>query len=432
MSAPNLGKWTLAAAGAVALAWALRVSPPSSWPGGATVVIPWICLVALAEFLSVSIPRTGVRMVLTPAMEFAALLLLGPAPAALASALGRASAGLMRRRPIAEPLSSAGEGILVVSAAGFALGAASLGTGLNATLLAGAFVTAWVARAALSACSSLLSQGRTAWTTIHSRLPRELLHDLLVLPYGLVLAMVDASAAILVAVYGLLPSLFISLASRRQEPLPDGQLETVKVLMAAIDAFDPYTRGHSNRAARRTVRIARRLAVPDAELREIELGALLHDIGRTAIHLDILQSHRPLDLRERAVINTHPTVGFQIVQGLPGLERAAEIVQAHHEQPDGRGYPRGLRGDRIPVGARIIMVVAAFDAMTSDRPYRRGLAAQEAYAELRRHAGTQFFPDVVEALIELHQSGELDRDLDELASAETSTPDTPKLAATGS
>ncbi len=432
MPTPNLGKWTLAAAGAVALALTIMNAPPATWSGGATIVIPWICLVALAEFLAVAIPRTGVRMVLTPAMEFAALLLLGPAPAACATAIGRAAACAMKRRPLSEALSSAGEGILVVSATGFALGTSSTGGGLNATTLAGAFVTAWVARAALASCATLLSQGRGAWATIHSRLPRELLHDLLILPYGLVLAMVDASAAILVAVYGLLPSLFISLASRRHEPVADGQIQTVRVLMAAIDAFDPYTRGHSNRAARRSVRIARRLGVVEAELRDIELGALLHDIGRTAIHLDILQSHRPLDLRERAVINTHPTVGFQIVQGLPGLERVAEIVQAHHEQPDGRGYPCGLRGDRIPVGARIIMAVAAFDAMTSDRPYRRGLPASEAYQELRRNAGTQFFPEVVEALIELHESGDLDRDLDELASSEGSAPEIPALAVTGS
>ena len=95
MSVPNLGKWTLAAAGTVALVWALRVSPPNSWTGGATVVIPWICLVALAEFLAISIPRTGVRMVLTPAMEFAALLLLGPAPAG--------AGGIHRRLPMYAP-----------------------------------------------------------------------------------------------------------------------------------------------------------------------------------------------------------------------------------------------------------------------------------------------------------------------------------------
>jgi hypothetical protein len=95
------------------------------------------------------------------------------------------------------------------------------------------------------------------------------------------------------------------------------------------------------------------------------------------------------------------------LKGLKFLEAAAEIVYCHHEQPDGKGYPRGLTEKQIPMGSRIIMVVDAFDAMTSDRPYRRGLPSEVAYEELRRHSGTQFFGDVVEALIELHHSGSL-------------------------
>ena len=112
-------------------------------------------------------------------------------------------------------------------------------------------------------------------------------------------------------------------------------------------------------------------------------------------------------------MQTHPTVGYEIVRTLPFMQAAAEIVYAHHEQPDGRGYPRGLRGHEIPIGSRIIMVAAAFDAMTRERPYRHGLSAANAYDELRRHAGAQFFRDVVEAFITLHESGELDQEIDE-------------------
>jgi hypothetical protein len=114
-------------------------------------------------------------------------------------------------------------------------------------------------------------------------------------------------------------------------------------------------------------------------------------------------------------MRTHPKVGHDILKSLHFLEGAAEIVYCHHEQPDRKGYPRGLSPDRIPMGSRIIMVVDAFDALTSDRPYRQGLPATTAYEELRRHAGTQFFQEVVEALIELHASGSL---LDEIDLAE--------------
>jgi HD-GYP domain-containing protein (c-di-GMP phosphodiesterase class II) len=195
----------------------------------------------------------------------------------------------------------------------------------------------------------------------------------------------------------------------------DPQLETVRLLMSAIDAFDPFTRGHSARIARSCVRVAGHLGLPADEIPQIEYAALLHDIGRTAIHLDILTRAGTLSGEEREVLHTHPTIGREIINRIPGLEQAAATVHAHHEQPDGRGYPQGLKGDSIPIGSRIIMVAAAFDAMTRERPYRRGLTAEAAYLELRRHAGTQFFGDVVEAYVTLHASGALEPGPEEIA-----------------
>jgi HD-GYP domain-containing protein (c-di-GMP phosphodiesterase class II) len=155
---------------------------------------------------------------------------------------------------------------------------------------------------------------------------------------------------------------------------------------------------------------------------QIEYAALLHDIGRTAIHLDIFTRPGTLSGEEREVLHTHPTIGRDIINRIPGLETAAAIVHAHHEQPDGRGYPQGLKGNSIPVGSRIIMVAAAFDAMTRERPYRRGLTPEAAYEELRRHVGTQFFGDVVEAYITLHTSGAL-AEPEEIADESQATSD---------
>lgn len=184
-------------------------------------------------------------------------------------------------------------------------------------------------------------------------------------------------------------------------------LQTVRALTAVLDAADPLTRGRSLRISRYAVRVARELGVPESDMVDVELGALLHDLGRSAILNDVVQSPRPLDAGERAVVQTHPTIGRDILKDIPGLEAAADIVWTHHERPDGAGYPRGLAADQIPIGARVIMVCAAYDAMTQDRPYRRGLSSRAACEELRRCAGQQFFPDVVNAFVQLHDSGRL-------------------------
>jgi HD-GYP domain-containing protein (c-di-GMP phosphodiesterase class II) len=184
-------------------------------------------------------------------------------------------------------------------------------------------------------------------------------------------------------------------------------LLTVRALTSVLDAADPLTRGRSLRISRYAVRVARELGVPESDMVDLELGALLHDLGRSAILNDVVQSPRPLDAGERAVVQTHPTIGRDLLKDIPGLEAAAEIVWTHHERPDGAGYPRGLAADQIPIGARVIMVCAAYDAMTQDRPYRRGLSSRAACEELRRCAGQQFFPDVVNAFVQLHDSGRL-------------------------
>jgi len=184
-------------------------------------------------------------------------------------------------------------------------------------------------------------------------------------------------------------------------------LLTVRALMSVLDAADPFSRGRSLRVSRYAVRTAREMGVPDSEWTDIELGALLHDLGRTALLSDVTTSPRPLDTGERAIVQAHPAIGWEMLRAIPGLEAAAEIVWTHHERPDGAGYPRGLAGEQVPVGARIVMVCAAYDAMIEDRPYRRGLAPRAACAELRRNSGTQFFAGVVDAFVRLHDDGRL-------------------------
>ncbi len=197
-------------------------------------------------------------------------------------------------------------------------------------------------------------------------------------------------------------------------PVPGdrGFRDTVLRMAAVIDGSDPFSRGRSYRISRYCLAVGRELGLSQAQLRDLELAALLHDIGRSAIHHDVLRKPGRLSEEEREAVRTHPEVGFELVRDIPGLEGAAEIIRAHHEQPDGRGYPRGLRGREIPVGSRILMLAAAYEAMVRERPYRRGLSVDEALKELRDHAGTMFFPEVVDAFLRLHRSGGLLGDVD--------------------
>ena len=168
-------------------------------------------------------------------------------------------------------------------------------------------------------------------------------------------------------------------------------------LARAVDARDVYTGSHSQRVADLAARTARRLGLPDEEVELTRLAASLHDLGKLAIPEEILRKPGPLTEPERMVLERHPQIGFRMLESL-GVDPVADWVLHHHERWDGSGYPDGLPGDRIPLGARIIFVADAYDAMTSERVYRRRVAPQRAIAELERCAGSQFDPEIVSAL----------------------------------
>jgi diguanylate cyclase (GGDEF)-like protein/putative nucleotidyltransferase with HDIG domain len=170
-------------------------------------------------------------------------------------------------------------------------------------------------------------------------------------------------------------------------------------LARAVDARDVYTGSHSQRVAELAARTARRLGLPDEEVELTRLAASLHDLGKLAIPEEILRKPGPLTEPERIVLERHPQIGFRMLESL-GVDPVADWVLHHHERWDGSGYPDGVSGERIPLGARIIFVADAYDAMISERVYRRRVSPEEAIAELDRCAGTQFDPRVVAALAE--------------------------------
>jgi putative nucleotidyltransferase with HDIG domain len=177
-------------------------------------------------------------------------------------------------------------------------------------------------------------------------------------------------------------------------------LGAIRALAAALDARDPYTAGHSERVSSLSVMIGRVMKLGTEELEVLRLGALLHDIGKIGVSDEILRKNGPLTADEFEQIKRHPALGARILRQVPFLAPHLPIVELHHERPDGRGYPFGLRGEEIPLEARIVHVADAFDAMTSARAYRAARPAAAAFAELERFSGTQFDAASVDALVE--------------------------------
>jgi putative nucleotidyltransferase with HDIG domain len=179
---------------------------------------------------------------------------------------------------------------------------------------------------------------------------------------------------------------------------------TLEALGGALDLKDSETVGHCKRVTAYTMAMAKAMNLPVESLPQIARAAFLHDIGKMAIPDRILQKPGPLDDEERKVMRTHCDIGYKMLLRIPFLTQAAEIVLSHQEYYDGTGYPRKLRGEQIPLGARIFAVADAVDAMLSDRPYRKALGVDYARREVKKCSGTQFDPKVVEVFLSLPES----------------------------
>jgi response regulator RpfG family c-di-GMP phosphodiesterase len=177
--------------------------------------------------------------------------------------------------------------------------------------------------------------------------------------------------------------------------------DTLEALGSALDLKDAETEGHCQRVTAFTISIAKSMPVPKGYLAVLARAAFLHDIGKMAIPDNILRKAGPLTDAEKKIMRTHCQIGYDVLIRIPFLRDAAEIVLAHQEFYDGTGYPRGLKGEQIPLGARIFTVADSLDAMISDRPYRRALPMSHAREEIKRCAGTQYDPKVVEVFLSI-------------------------------
>ncbi len=389
---------------------ALLVRPPFNFLDLA-LVVAFVAVLDLRGPVTIPIGRGRVTFSGTAYAGIGSVYLLGPG-AALAVAFAFVLANAWRR-PRSNIKISFNTAMMLLTFSTAALAyqfVASLSHSVVGLVVAGVAggLTGWTVNYALLAFVLLAEQGRADFRG------RTLIEQGLgVLPYylgygltgvGIVAAssrLGDPGALIVLAA----PVTIVQMATTRwmkeqAARLADAQSAfsaTLISLSKAIDLRDRDTEGHCRRVVEYSLLMGRNLKFSQDEMVRLSHGALLHDIGKIGVPDAILMKPGPLTDEEWAIMRTHPELGFEMVSDVRQLERAREIILNHHERFDGKGYPRGLRGEEIPLSARVFSIADAFDAMISDRPYRKGMAVEDARAEVRRCAGTQFDPICVAA-----------------------------------
>ena len=349
---------------------------------------------------------------------FTLVLLFGPAATvgtmvmvgAVAEYLIRHKEPLRANFNIAQWAVSTALGGMAFSAAGgtplLAMGSSARASGLleqfGPFVLFGVVVL-WVNNAAVALAIALNQElpYREVWARLVERSGPHILYDLLIAPIAIAVAALYLQVGPLGLLLAVLPLLFIRHSYQTTQQLQLANRDLLKALVKAIETRDPYTSGHSLRVSRLARRIAERMALPAKTVEDVETAALLHDIGKIeAVYTEILRKPHSLTAEERAVIESHVTKGEELLRSLSSMpEDVVRAVRHHHEREDGRGYPDGLEGDSIPIGAKIIVVCDSVDAMLSDRPYRKALSVAVVMQEITEHSGRQFDPRVVEALV---------------------------------
>jgi putative nucleotidyltransferase with HDIG domain len=414
-----IGAMHLAAAAALCVLFVTDGSSLSQMPSGARLA--WFALIgigvlseALAIALSVGAAASTSSIVFLPLL--AAMQLFGPTAAVILVCITQIFGELVvRRKPLTRVLFNVSQAIVgtVVGGVVWKLfgGVPLQGVGLEVPptiteqlgpFIAFGFVFLAVNHAAV-AMAITLSQGlpfRRVWGLVRSNSGGSL-NDLLIAPIALAIAYLYVQfgpGGILVVI---LPMLFIRYSYLTTSKLRDSNADLLTALVKAIETRDPYTSGHSLRVSQLAHQIAEQLGLSRMSVEHVRQAALLHDIGKIeATYTDILRKPDSLTAQERAIIESHVTRGEQLLRDLSSVpEAVVKAVRHHHEREDGKGYPDKLIGDEIPIGAKIIVVCDAVDAMLSDRPYRKALPLTVVLEQLDLHAGKQFDHRVVKALV---------------------------------
>jgi len=270
-----------------------------------------------------------------------------------------------------------------------------------ATILTGAFLkpdSFWITVASTLLLSVLCGLAVLSWRPVYASLSLILL---LVAYFLVVFALFDKGIIlnILYPPQAILGTFVVLRNTKLHQLVLQGYKDTIGALAAAVDAKDPYTCGHSRRVKEYALRAGKSLRLSKRELEILEYASLLHDVGKIGIADALLSKPAILTEDEYRIVSSHSLIGANIIRDIPFLSEARELVLHHHEKYDGTGYPDGLKGEEISVGAAVLALADAFDAMTTKRAYRDALEFDDALRELRRCSGTQFSPFAVDAFV---------------------------------
>lgn len=397
---------TTSALGIMLLVLALAARPPHASAQLGLVLIA----VLVSETYLLRLPSYSVS--LSMPLVLTALMISGPGAAAVAGALSSVSLEDYRqRRPFADYAFNLGQLTLSSAVAGWAYvlaGGAILSDGkmtpLTATSTPRALIALVAAAVVFNALNILLVSGAVRlgrgvpFLTVFRDLIAPLPTQMALAMVGLLMAQVLIISPLAFPLF-LFPLFLARQVYQRYAGLRDAYLDMVRSLVGALEAKDPYTRGHSERVAQYARALAGSAGDDDRTLDNVEQAALLHDIGKLSLPCAVLSKPAALSAEEVQLVRRHPWVGGEMVKRIPALRRLVDPIQAHHERIDGSGYPIGMRGSEIPYVARLLAVVDAYDAMTTHRAYRPAMSHSEAVRELERCSGLQFDEVLVTAFV---------------------------------
>ncbi|HHX23556.1 MAG TPA: HD domain-containing protein [Thermoanaerobacterales bacterium] len=243
-----------------------------------------------------------------------------------------------------------------------------------------------------------LLENETTYFTFYNNFKWALPNYLALAPLGILLAVIYINIGISGVLLFLVPLLAARHSFQLYMNMRKVYLDTIQALATAIETKDPYTHGHSDRVAKYSLIIAEEMKLSGEFITQLHYAALLHDIGKIGIPEEILNKPKNLSEEEYEVVKQHPILGASIVEKLEFLAQPATFIKSHHERLNGTGYPQGLKEKEIPLGAAILAVADTFDALTSDRPYRKAWSAKAALEEIEKVSGVEFKSEVVEAL----------------------------------
>jgi putative nucleotidyltransferase with HDIG domain len=373
---------------------------PDTW----LILTFFIVLSIIAEFMPVDLPVGG-RVTIGFPIDFVVILIYGPLFAICVTFMGEILGDIFNRKTIwyktlfnaSQYALSAGVAGIVYQKLGGVVGLVNISNYIIPAAICA--ISYFLINSNLFMIVVSLSEEVSILSVWKNRIKGAIATYIALAPIGFIMALVYTS----IGVWGIILFFFPLFLARRSFELYTKMrkmyLETIRALAAAIDAKDPYTKGHSERVAKIAVVLATELNLPDRDIEDIEYTALLHDIGKIGIDDRILGKSSKLSNEEFKKIKEHPIVGAKIIEPVDFLKNSYKTIYHHHEKYNGSGYPDGLKEKDIPLCARIIAVADAYDAMGSDRPYRKKLSKEKILKEFTEQSGKQFDPQIVNALM---------------------------------